>query len=177
MIIHDDDLVVATHGRSFWVLDDVGPLRQVSASVAAEDAHLFKPDTAFRTRMGHFNPRRYPLGENPPSGAILYYYLKEEPKEPAKLELLEGQGKVIRSYTSEEKKKQKAAEECVLRVRLAPNLRRLLSFSFLRWCSNGSLCPGHREVRVWPALWVLPSSSNKELLLRADFRRGDSGAD
>jgi photosystem II stability/assembly factor-like uncharacterized protein len=111
MIIHDDDLVVATHGRSFWVLDDIGPLRQAGASLAAEEAHLFKPDAAFRTRMGHFNPRRYPIGENPPSGATLYYYLKEEPKEPAKLEILDSHGKVIRSYTSEEKKKQEAAEE------------------------------------------------------------------
>src|SRR5260370_1089779 len=88
-----------------------GQLREVSESVAAEEAHIFKPDTAFRTRMGHVNPRRYPIGENPPSGAILYYYLKEEPKEPAKLEILDSQGKVIRSYTSEEKKKQEAAEE------------------------------------------------------------------
>ena len=111
MIIHDDDLVVATHGRSFWVLDDVGPLRQVNASVAAEDAHLFKPDTAVRTRMGHFNTRRYPIGENPPSGAVVYFYLKEEPKESAKLEILDGQGKAIRSFTSEQKKKDEAAEE------------------------------------------------------------------
>src|SRR6266851_5365663 len=111
LIIHDDDLVVATHGRSFWVLDDVSPLRQASASVAAEDAHLFTPRAAVRSRMGHVNPRRYPIGENPPSGAILYYYLKEEPKEPAKLEILDSQGKVIRSYTSEEKKKEEAPEE------------------------------------------------------------------
>jgi len=111
LIVHDDDLVVATHGRSFWVLDSIGPLRQAGASVAGEDAHLFKPDTAARSRMGHFNPRRYPIGENPPSGAILYYYLKEEPKEPAKLEFLDGQGKVIRTFSSEEKKKEGAAEE------------------------------------------------------------------
>jgi hypothetical protein len=111
MIIHGDDLVVATHGRSFWVLDDVGPLRQAGASVAAEAAHLFTPGTAVRTRMGHFNPRRYPVGENPPNGALLYYYLKEEPKEAAKLEILDSQGKVIRSFTSEQKKKDEAAEE------------------------------------------------------------------
>src|SRR5260370_12559328 len=61
--------------------------------------------------MGHFNARRYPIGENPPSGAILYYYLKEDPKQPAKLEVLDNQGKVIRSYTSEQKKSERAAEE------------------------------------------------------------------
>ena len=111
MVIHDDALTVATHGRSFWVLDGLGPLRQASASIAAEDAHLFTPDTAFRTREGHFNPRRYPIGENPPSGAILYYYLKDAPKDPAKLELLDADGKTIRTFTSEEKKTDTGPDE------------------------------------------------------------------
>ncbi len=111
LVIHDNDLVAATHGRSFWALDDVSPLRQAGASIAAEDAHLFAPSTAVRRRSGHFNPRRYAIGENPPDGAILYYYLKEDPKEPAKLELLDAQSKVIRSFTSEEKKKEEATDE------------------------------------------------------------------
>jgi photosystem II stability/assembly factor-like uncharacterized protein len=111
MVIHDDNLVVATHGRSFWVLDDLSPLRQAAPSLGAEDAHLFTPNTAFRTREGHVNPRRYPIGENPPSGAVIYYYLKDAPKEPAKLELLDGDGKVIRSFTSEEKKVEGAPDE------------------------------------------------------------------
>ncbi|MGC0772788.1 MAG: hypothetical protein WB543_07610 [Candidatus Acidiferrum sp.] len=111
LIIHDDALIVATHGRSFWALDGLGPLRQASASIGAEDAHLFTPDTAFRTREGHVNPRRYPVGENPPSGATLYYYLKDAPKDPAKLELLDADGKVIRSYSSAEKKTDSGPDE------------------------------------------------------------------
>jgi photosystem II stability/assembly factor-like uncharacterized protein len=111
MVLHDDDLTVATHGRSFWVLDDVSPLRQASPSIAVEDAHLFTPRTAFRTRAGHIDPRHYPIGENPPAGAIFYYYLKEEPKDAAKLEFLDEPGKVIRSYSSDEKKKEEAAQE------------------------------------------------------------------
>ena len=111
MVIHDDDLTAATHGRSFWVLDDLSPLRQVSASIAAEDAHLFTPKTAFRTRAGHVEPRHYPIGENPPPGGIFYYYLKEDPKEPVKLDFLDEQGKVVRSYSSAEKRKEDAAEE------------------------------------------------------------------
>ena len=111
LIVHDDALIVATHGRSFWALDSLGPLRQVNASIATEDAHLFTPDTAFRTREGHFNPRRYPVGENPPSGAILYYCLKDEPKTPAKLELLDADGKVIRSFSSAEKKTDTGPDE------------------------------------------------------------------
>ena len=111
LILHNKDLVVATHGRAFWVLDDVSPLRQLSASIASEEAHLFTPATATRTRMGHLNRRRYPFAENPPDGAFLYYYLKNDPKEPVKLELLDAQGKTVRSFTSEEKKEQKPAEE------------------------------------------------------------------
>src|SRR6266446_2749833 len=67
--------------------------------------------TTIRTRMGHTRRRRYAIGENPPDGAILYYYLKEEPKNPAKLELLDAQGKVISAFSSEEKKKEGPAEE------------------------------------------------------------------
>jgi photosystem II stability/assembly factor-like uncharacterized protein len=111
LVIHNNDLIVATHGRSFWVLDDLAPLRQMTPAIANETAHLFTPSPAVRTRIGHFNPRRYPIGENPPDGAILYYWLKEAPKEPAKLELLNAQGKVVRALTSEQKKNEEAPEE------------------------------------------------------------------
>ncbi len=111
LIVHNDDLVVATHGRSFWVLDSIAPLRQLTAAMASEPAHLFAPGTATRTRMGHMQPRRYPIGENPMEGAYIYYWLKEAPKEPAKLEVLDGQGKVIRKFSSEVKKKAEEKDE------------------------------------------------------------------
>ncbi len=111
LIVHDDDLLVATHGRSFWSLDNIDPLRQMKAANINEDARLFAPSTVLRTRMGHSKRRRYAIGENPASGAPLYYFLKEEPKEPAKLEILDAQGKVIRTYSSEEKKTEEAPDE------------------------------------------------------------------
>jgi hypothetical protein len=111
LIIHGKDLVAATHGRSYWVLDDLSPLRQLTPAIAAEDAHLFAPAAAVRTRTGHTTRRRYAIGENPPDGAILYYSLKEKPKDPAKLELLDAQGKVIRTFTSEKKKTEDSPEE------------------------------------------------------------------
>jgi hypothetical protein len=104
LIIHNDDLVVATHGRSFWVLDNIAPLRQVTPGIANEAAHLFTSNTATRARIGHRDPRRYPIGENPLEGAYIYFWLKEAPKEPAKLEFLDAQGKTIRKFTSEVKK-------------------------------------------------------------------------
>jgi hypothetical protein len=93
------------------VLDDLSPLRQVTTAIAGEGAHLFTPKTAYRTRAGHVEPRHYPIGENPPAGALFYYFLKEDPKEPTKLEFLDEQGKVIRTYSSEEKKNDDAAQE------------------------------------------------------------------
>jgi photosystem II stability/assembly factor-like uncharacterized protein len=111
MVVHGNDLVVATHGRAFWILDDISPLRQADASIFSIDAHFFIPATAIRTRTGHIGRRRYAIGENPLGGGVLYYYLKEEAKEPIKLEILDSSGKVIRSYTSEEKKKEEAEAE------------------------------------------------------------------
>jgi photosystem II stability/assembly factor-like uncharacterized protein len=111
LIVHNDDLVVATHGRSFWVLDNIAPLRQLSAALSNEPAHLFAPGTVTRSRMGHVQPRRYAIGENPLDGAYIYYWLKEVPKEPAKLEFLDAQGKVIRKFTSEVKKKAEEKDE------------------------------------------------------------------
>jgi photosystem II stability/assembly factor-like uncharacterized protein len=104
LIIHNDDLIVATHGRSFWVLDDIGPLRQLTPAISNEPAHLFAPSTAIRTRIGHRERRRYAIAENPPQGAIFYYWLKEKPKEPIKLEVLDDQGKILRSENSVVKK-------------------------------------------------------------------------
>ena len=111
LIVHNDDLVVATHGRSFWVLDNIAPLRQLTAAVSNEPAHLFAPGTVTRSRMGHVQPRRYAIGENPLDGAYIYYWLKEVPKEPAKLELSDAQGKVIRKFSSEVKKKAEEKDE------------------------------------------------------------------
>jgi photosystem II stability/assembly factor-like uncharacterized protein len=111
LIVHNDDLVVATHGRSFWVLDNIAPLRQLNAAVANEPAHLFAPATAWRTRFGHYRARRYSIGENPLEGAYIYYWLKDAPKEPAKLEFLDAQGKVIRKFSSEVKKKPEDKDE------------------------------------------------------------------
>jgi photosystem II stability/assembly factor-like uncharacterized protein len=111
LIVHDNDLLVATHGRAFWSLDNIDPLRQMNGNITHEDARLFAPSTVTRTRAGHSKRRRYAIGENPAAGATLYYFLKEVPKEPAKLEILDTQGKVIRTFTSEEKKDEEAPDE------------------------------------------------------------------
>ena len=104
LAIHNNDLVVATHGRAFWILDDITPLRQLDDKTMNEDAHFFTPETAYRTRIfGLMLPGAMSLGQNPPSGAVLDYWLKEAPKGEVKLQILDGQGKVIRTFTSKKK--------------------------------------------------------------------------
>lgn len=99
------DLVAGTHGRGFWILDDVTPLRQAADAAAAAKAFLFKPATGIRVRFANNDPTPWPpevaAGENPPPGALINYYLPAAAGE-AKLEILNAQGKVVRSYTSKE---------------------------------------------------------------------------
>ena len=106
LAVKDNDLVVATHGRAFWILDDLSPLRQYTDDVAQKEAFLYTPGTAFRMQAGA-SGERHPskrTGQNPPAGAVIYYYLKDAPKADAeaKLEILDASGKVIRDYSSTE---------------------------------------------------------------------------
>jgi photosystem II stability/assembly factor-like uncharacterized protein len=107
LVIKDNDLVVATHGRSFWILDDISPLRQINNRVATADAHLFAPATAVRVRasVNHDTPLppEVSAGENPPAGAVLYYYLKSSSQE-VRMEILDSKGQVVRQYSSNDRK-------------------------------------------------------------------------
>jgi photosystem II stability/assembly factor-like uncharacterized protein len=104
LVVHDNDLVVGTHGRSFWILDDVSSLRQLSAQVAASEAYLYQPATAYRVRWNNYTdtpvPQEEPAGENPPDGAIIDYYLRSDVSGPVTLEILDGSGKLVRRYSS-----------------------------------------------------------------------------
>ncbi len=97
------DLVAGTHGRGFWILDDVTPLRQAAEAAAASSAFLFKPAIGIRIRFATNDPTPWPpelpAGENPPPGAIVDYYLPSAVSD-AKLEILDTQGKVVRTYSS-----------------------------------------------------------------------------
>ena len=104
LVVKDDDLVVATHGRSFWVLDDLTPLRQVNTQSAQADVILYQPQTALRLHYPEEFDKRQPVGDNPPPGAIIDYYFKTAPKEEVSLEILDASGKVVRRLSSKEKK-------------------------------------------------------------------------
>src|SRR6185437_2044425 len=103
MQVHGDDLVISTYGRSFWILDDVTPLRQRSQALAAAGPYLYAPQTAMRVRWSNNHdtplPPEVPAGENPPEGAIFDYYLPAPATGPMRLEIVDAAGRVVRAYT------------------------------------------------------------------------------
>ena len=106
LAIHGDDLIVATHGRSYWVLDDITALRQVTDKVAQSDAYLFRPADAIRMHAGADYgspmPRDEALAENPPVGAMIDYYVKADLPGPLMIEILDGKNEVVRRYSNED---------------------------------------------------------------------------
>ncbi|MFO7865857.1 MAG: glycosyl hydrolase [Candidatus Aminicenantes bacterium] len=98
MVVKEDDLVVATHGRSFWILDDLTLLHQLNPEVAALDFFLFKPPYAYRMK-GWSYPREN-VGQNPPSGSVITYFLKEKPQQAITLEFRDDRGRLIKTHTA-----------------------------------------------------------------------------
>ena len=109
--IHDDDLIVATHGRAFWVLDDITPLRQVNGNSTNAEMILYKPQPAIRLHLTEAIERRGPLGDDPPLGAIIDYYFRSAPTDEVKLEILDSSGKLVRSLSSKENKQDEQPPE------------------------------------------------------------------
>lgn len=105
--VHGDDLVIATHGRAFWIMDDVRPLRQLDERVAAADAALFKPAPAVRLHLQAFTgtlwPKDEPMAANPPAGAMLDYYLKADAQSPLTLDIVDSGGKTVIHFSSTDK--------------------------------------------------------------------------
>ncbi len=145
--VHGDDVVIATHGRALWILDDVTPLRQVDAALAREEVWLFTPATAVRVRPAGFTgtpmPRDEPRAENPPLGATLDYVLSRVPAGAVTLSILDEKGDLVRRYSSTDKLPALSREE----RRLAPE-----------WLSPPVVLPAtpgmHRT--VWPLRYPAP---------------------
>jgi photosystem II stability/assembly factor-like uncharacterized protein len=107
LLVHQGDLIAATQGRGIWVLDDLAPLREASAAVAAEPVHLFEPAAAVRVRADENRdtpwPPSTPLGENPPTGAMIDYWLGTVPRGPVTLTIEDSAGAVVRQFASDDK--------------------------------------------------------------------------
>jgi photosystem II stability/assembly factor-like uncharacterized protein len=111
LIVKNNDLVVATHGRSFWILDDISPLRQLNPQITSQDVALYQPSTTYRLHWPEDFERRQPVGQNPPTGAVISYYFKTAPKGEVTLEILDSGGKVVRQFSSVDKKKAETPPE------------------------------------------------------------------
>jgi photosystem II stability/assembly factor-like uncharacterized protein len=101
IVVHGDDLDIATHGRGFWVMDQMSALREIAAKgpqIASASAYLFKPGETFAIRAGGMNgtplPHEEPQQLNPPAGVLAYYWLKSAASQPLKIELVDGRGAV-----------------------------------------------------------------------------------
>jgi photosystem II stability/assembly factor-like uncharacterized protein len=104
--INENDLIVATHGRSFWILDDISPLRELTGSLTQAD-HLFKPAPVYRVQRDTNTdtplPPDEPAAQNPPDGAVIDYYLARASSTPVTLEILDADGKFVRRFSSTDK--------------------------------------------------------------------------
>jgi photosystem II stability/assembly factor-like uncharacterized protein len=155
-----NDLVAATGGRGFWILDDLSPLQQMSESIASYDIHLFKPRSAYRVAGGGGGSSAAPdLGANPPTGAIIDYYVSNTADSvPVTIEILDSNGTAVRSFSSEKKEGEESDSSAVIKVkaghnRFAWNLRHesvknvpgLYVFGTLQ---GRRVVPGTYEVRI-----------------------------
>ena len=104
LTIKNDDLVAATHGRGFWILDDITPLRQIRHRLLTQPAHLFRPQLAWRVRWDTNSdtplPPDTPAGKNPPDGAVINYYLRRARQTPVTLAIYDAAGHLVRQYAS-----------------------------------------------------------------------------
>ena len=150
--VHGSDVVIATHGRALWILDDVTPLRQVDAALAREEVWLFAPQAAVRVRPAGFTgtplPKDEPRAENPPFGANLDYVLSRAPAGAVTLSILDEKGDLVRRYSSTDKLPELSREE----RRLAPE-----------WLKPPVVLPAtpgmHRF--VWPLRYPAPPALGK----------------
>ncbi|MDP9230477.1 MAG: glycoside hydrolase, partial [Bacteroidota bacterium] len=104
LVIKDDDIVVGTHGRSFWILDDITPLRQLTNQLINQSTILYKPQSTYRVRWSMYTdtplPQEEPSGENPPDGAIINYFLKEKSNSEVVMEIFNSNKKLVRRFSS-----------------------------------------------------------------------------
>ncbi len=145
--VHGDDLVIATHGRGFWIMDDISALRQMDGKTSA--TRLFKPAVAVRVRTPEFTgtplPKDEPTAENPPWGAYIDYELAGAPRKPVELSIYDANGKLVRFYSSAEQPKK-------------PDLSKInMTADWMHTPSALQAAPGlHRF--VWPLRYAPPAA-------------------
>ncbi|MEO6235549.1 MAG: hypothetical protein ABIQ52_01035, partial [Vicinamibacterales bacterium] len=178
--VKDDDLVVATHGRGFWVLDDITALRQMDRTIMAAEVILFRPADAIRLpqpdEQGTPLPRDEPSAENPPSGAIIDYYLKVAPAGPAALEILDAAGTVVRRFASDDHPRPRDANALAVELVWAPQAEPLpVTAGMHRWVWDLRLpaaATAAAEAPTAPPSFVAPGRYTLRLVVNGrDYRQ------
>ena len=159
LLVHDNDLIAATQGRSIWVLDDVTPLRQLSAAVLGASAHLFAPEVAWRVHPNNNKdtplPPETPEGQNPPAGAVIDYWLGKGTQEPVTLEIYSFTGQLVRRFASDETEPRIPAE-------------RYFDESWLRPAERLSAAPGMHRF-VWNLRYARPHEISYDYSIAAVY--------
>jgi photosystem II stability/assembly factor-like uncharacterized protein len=160
LVIHENDLVLATHGRSFWILDDISPLRQIDSTVASANVFLYKPATAIRMNSEAFQgtplPPEIPTAKNPPDGAIIDYYFKTASASEVTLDILDSANQIVRRYSSNDRpiarqRRQAIADIWITTPAILSGQAGLNRFVWdLRWTAGGGpqVLPGSYQVRL-----------------------------
>ncbi len=184
--VHGDDLVIATHGRSFWIMDDIAALRQANAEVASAAAWLYQPPRAIRTAaegfLGTPLPPEIPQAPNPPDGAIVDYYLAGE-QAPVTLEILDGKNQTVRKYASTDQAPAREHTQAVADIWMVPPQRLTGKAGMhrfvwdLRYAAPGAegpqVLPGTYQLRLTVAGRTYPQSLEVALDPRSPASRED----
>ncbi len=158
--IHNDDLIVGTHGRSFWILDDIAPLREVATLAGSTDAYLFMPAPAYRMQRDTYTdtplPPDEPFAANPPDGVVIDYYLAHAASTPVTIEILDARGEVVRKFSSTDKP---SATEEELKKQLIP----------LYWLRPFRTLPSDAGMHrwVWDLHYPAPEATHHEYPISA----------
>ncbi len=190
LVVHGDDLVAATHGRAFWILDDVTPLRQIGPDAPVADVALYAPEKAMRLYYPDDVDTRHPEGKNPPAGALIDYFLKSAPKGEVTVDIVDGAGKIFRHLSSTHSDKEMQPPEWPDRVVETGLIPAHAGMNRLVWDLRGNdpvqipgafyedqaprgpiAAPGEYTVK----LTVNGTSQTAKLVLVADPRGGASG--
>ncbi len=164
LVVHENDLVVGTHGRSIWVLDNMGPLRETGPAAAAQ-TYLYEPPTATRVRWNMFSdtplPPEEPTGQNPPDGAVIDYALAR-PAGEVSLAVLDASGNLVRTFSSKD-------EPAAVDSTLLPH-----PVYWIRPDQRLATSAGHHRF-VWDLRYEPPRGAQKQFSIAAVYRKTPSG--
>ncbi|MEO1202642.1 MAG: glycoside hydrolase, partial [Pseudomonadota bacterium] len=164
LVVHEDDLVIGTHGRAIWIMDNLSPLRELAEVSGSSAPHLFSPALATRVRWNMFSdtplPPEEPTGENPPDGTTLDYYLPADARE-VRIEILDEDGGVVRAYSSSDTPE-----------RLDPVMMRHPTY-WIRPERLPGTTPGHHRV-VWDLRYAPPPGIQRGYDIAATYRNTPS---